>query len=744
MTAAVSRGDFTAALKILKKTLPFPGIISRVCDHPCQAVCKRREAGDAISIVALERACIDWAADIRERIPVLPAKDKRVIVVGGGLSGLTAAFDLAKKGFAVTVLEAGRHLGGSLWDFSEKELPREIISKDLAVLEKVGIEIRMGTVAGRDVSLDALRADCDALYLAPGQHPEGTFDLELNERGRISTDPVTFATSRDGVFAGGSLRQAPNEHSPIQSIADGRRAAISIDRYLQRVSLTAVRIGEGSQGTRLYTSMEGIEPLPAVPMEHPEQGFSAEEAKREAGRCIQCECMECVKVCEFLNAFHGYPKKYIREIYNNLSIVMGTRHANKLINSCSICGLCREVCPEDLHMGLVCKKAREALVKMGKMPPSAHDFPIRDMLFSNSEKCSLARHQPGTAASRFLFFPGCQLSASAPEHVKKVYGALTEKLPGGVGIMLRCCGAPADWSGRHGLFESTMDDFRRLWEEMGSPELIPGCSTCYEILKTHLPNARVTSLWEVFDRLGFPGAVKPEGSPKAIAVHDTCTTRHEEQIHKSVRNILERLGYGIEELPLTREKTECCGYGGMMFFANPELAKEVIRRRIEASPLDYVAYCAMCRDYFASRGKRTFHLLDLIFGLPEDEAATKKGPGYSYRHENRVRLKAAMLKELWGETMAEQREYETLRLGISPRIQELMDQRLILVEDLKAVIHFAETTGTKLLNRQTGRTMAHYKPASVTYWVEYTHEGGEFVIHNAYSHRMEVAEESKP
>ena len=66
----------------------------------------------------------------------------------------------------------------------------------------------------------------------------------------------------------------------------------------------------------------------------------------EAKRCLQCECLECVKVCAYLERFGAYPKKYAREIYNNESIVMGTRQANKLINSCSLCGLCEEVCPE--------------------------------------------------------------------------------------------------------------------------------------------------------------------------------------------------------------------------------------------------------------------------------------------------------------------------------------------------------------------------------------------------------------
>ena len=92
------------------------------------------------------------------------------------------------------------------------------------------------------------------------------------------------------------------------------------------------------------------------------------------------------------------------------------------------------------------------MVKQGRMPPSAHDFPIRDMLFSNGEKFALTRCQPGTETSRHLFFPGCQLSASAPEHVRKTYAFLCQKLQGGVGLMLRCCGAPADWSGRVDFF----------------------------------------------------------------------------------------------------------------------------------------------------------------------------------------------------------------------------------------------------------------------------------------------------
>jgi len=230
---------------------------------------------------------------------------------------------------------------------------------------------------------------------------------------------------------------------------------------------------------------------------------------------------------------------------------------------------------------------------------------------------------------------------------------------------------------------------------------------------------------------------------EVIAVHDACTTRHESAIQESVRNILRRLGFEIEELPLSRDKTECCGYGGLMFFANPDLAKSVIRRRVEESPLDYLAYCAMCRDYFAFSGKRALHLLDLIFETPMDEAALRKGPVYSQRHENRVRLKNAMLREWWGETTAEAQGYGTLRLKIPDEVQQRMEERLILAEDVQQVIDYSERTGYRFLNRNTGHLLAHYKPASVTYWVEYSPSGDEFIVYNAYSHRMEIVEDIK-
>lgn len=739
----VKSGEFKAALETLRKKQPFPGIIGRICDHPCQTACKRQEAGESINISVLEKFCVQNCSALPVKLTPPPLKEQRAAVVGCGLSGATAAFDLAKKGYPVIIFEAAGRLGGSIWDLPEHVLPRQVITDELAVLKRLGVKIQLNTTVGRDISLEDLRRDFAAVYLAPGVNAAGDFLPQSNLPENLEINPVTFATGFAGVFAGGGIRRAGEKASPINSVADGRRAAISIDRYLQQVSLTASRENEGGFVTRLFTDTAGMAPLAAVPMAEPEQGYTEVEARAEAGRCLQCQCLECVKACRYLRSYGSYPKKYLREIYNNESIVMGTRHSNKMINSCSFCGLCEVVCPNQLNMGEVCRSTRESMVRRGKMPPSAHDFALRDMAFNNSDKFTLTCHQPGYQTGKYLFFPGCQLSGSDPEHVEQVYAYLRNTVTGGAGMMLRCCGAPAAWAGQTGLFSAGLQEIKHGWEQMGKPGFILACSTCYQIFKNNLAEIPIISLWEIFDRHGLPAGVK-YAMPGRLAVHDACTTRHENQIHDSVRNILNRLGCETEELKYNREHTQCCGYGGLMSFANPELAAQAVQERVLESDSDYVAYCAMCRDNFAARGKRSLHLLDLIFGQKPEVAAARKSPGFSQRHENRARLKQRLLKEIWGKVIPAEGGHAAIKLIIADEVKQKMEDRLVLEEDIRKVIAYAEASGNKLLHRETGHFLAHHKEITVTYWVEYAVQDEGFVIYNAYSHRMEIGEEVKP
>jgi hypothetical protein len=260
------------------------------------------------------------------------------------------------------------------------------------------------------------------------------------------------------------------------------------------------------------------------------------------------------------------------------------------------------------------------------------------------------------------------------------------------------------------------------------------------VFNANLPHVPIQSLWEVLARLDLP---KTAGTSVPVVVHDPCTSRHEDRIQSSVRSILTNIGAEIHELPLSRERTECCGYGGLMSFANRELADKVVDRRIAASPDHYLAYCAMCRDRFSAMGKPTWHVLDLIFGEEDLDMAAQKGPDYSQRRRNREHLKASLLKDMWQEDTARQEEDESVKLSVRNDVRDVMHQRLILIEDLQKVIDWAEETGFKLVSRSTGRFLAHKTLANVTYWVEYSRADDGFEVHNAYSHRMKIVEELK-
>ncbi|NLL19435.1 MAG: NAD(P)-binding protein, partial [Clostridia bacterium] len=225
LIAAVQKEDFEAGIKILKRAVPFPGIISRICDEPCQAQCKRGEVGDPIAINALERACLEYGTVLESKLPPIIKKDKKVAVVGGGLSGLTVALELAIKGYKVVIYEKEGYLGGSIRDIPAEKLPSELIEADLAQIgQNPLIEVNFQTRVGCDgsPSLADLIQEFDAVYLGTGAGDESSLDLARDGQGGLILDPLTFQTSRPKVFAGGTLVLGVADKSPITSISHGK------------------------------------------------------------------------------------------------------------------------------------------------------------------------------------------------------------------------------------------------------------------------------------------------------------------------------------------------------------------------------------------------------------------------------------------------------------------------------------------------------------------------------------------
>lgn len=654
------------------------------------------------------------------------------------MSSLAAAWDLVRKGWGVVLFSDEQ--GGTLLDLPEERLPREALSAEIEVMKGLGVSFEPG-LPEEERLFDRLLGDYGAVYVGCDDPPlPSSCHAELAQAGsnRPDTDLQTLATSKPGIFAGGF--GLPDRFSPVTLAAEGRKGAVSIDRHLQKVSMTAGREREGPFKTRLYTPVEGVETKPSAPMAD-SGGYQPEEASAEASRCLQCECMACVQVCPYLERFKAYPRKYAREIYNNLAVVHGLRQANTLINSCSWCRLCATVCPNDFDMGVLTRHARQEMVRTSKMPPSAHGFALEDFAFNTSGRFALARAEPGSDQCEHLFFPGCQLAGASPAHTRAAWGFLRDRLPGGVGLMLHCCGAPAAWAGREGLLEMSTAWLRENWERLGRPRLIMACTTCLATFEEQLPEGERISLWEVFRETGLPEGATGDDTVRML--HDPCTTREMGEVREAVRDLVMQLGLKVESVHLSGLLTECCSWGGLMDAANPDMGREQALRRARRSDReDVLAYCAMCRDQLSRSGKGVGHLLDFIFPSSGDAVQpvteyplVRKGPDLPDRHENRARLKKDLLREIWNEETAME-EWEHIELVLGPEVRDLVDDRRILVEDIRRTIHAAEAGAGRLLQPESGHFLASHAPGSVTFWVEYEPQDGAFLVHRAWSHRM--------
>ena len=674
-------------------------------------------------------------------------KPGRVAVVGAGLSGLSAAYELVRKGYSVVVFEEQDRAGGRARDLGDDVLPEADLAADCARVAEAGARfvtftpVALTRPRGAN-ALTALAPDVDAVYLAMGAAEAdagAALGYALDDQGRIAVDPVTLATSEPGIYCGGGMLRPSDPWSPIASIADGRRAALSIDRQLQHVSLAASRQDFGGFATGLIVNLKGVESEPPVRATAAASGYSQEEAAAEAERCLQCACLECVKACTYLEEYGAHPGLYARRIYNNLTVTQGrgSRSANRMIDSCSLCRLCYEVCPTDLDMAEVAHAARREMVRQGRMPASAFDFALQDLRLAVGEGSALARHAPGTDSSDAVFFPGCQLAASDSAQVERTYAYLRERYSPATGLLQYCCGAPADWAGQGALFDETLAGLRDHLESLGSPRVILACPTCETVFAARLPEVETVSLWEVLRDVGLPDGAAGSGGGRRVAVHDACTARYQTGVQSAIRELVAACGYEVDELEMSRELTECCGFGGLMLYANPEMGDLVADRRIHEGDADFVAYCSMCRDRFAARGKRTVHILDLLFGEDYDARALRRGPTLTQRSAQRELLKERLLAGVWREGPVSDAAWRE-ELILTPEVENLLEERYVRPDEVHQVIVQAQATGRRFVEPSTGHLLASRTIGAVTYWAEYAPEGDRFRVLSAYSHRIEL------
>lgn len=165
----IAKGDYAESAKLIKRNIPFPGSIGRVCPHPCEDACRRQLVDEPVSIALLKRFAGDMEMDNPYIPPVAPETGKKVAVIGGGMFGLSLAYYLRQKGHALTVFESMPHFGGMLrYGIPQYRLPKEVVDFEVDQLREMGIDLRNNVHVGKDISFEDIRKDYDAVALGVG------------------------------------------------------------------------------------------------------------------------------------------------------------------------------------------------------------------------------------------------------------------------------------------------------------------------------------------------------------------------------------------------------------------------------------------------------------------------------------------------------------------------------------------------------------------------------------------------
>lgn len=176
--ALVREGRYADAIRLIRKDNPFPTTCGFICEHPCEARCRRNMMDDAINIRGLKRVAADFAGEV-EPPKCAPSTGKTVAVLGGGPGGMSAAYYLQLMGHQVTIYEMLPKLGGMLrYGIPNYRLPKERLDQDIEAILKTGVEVKHGLKIGKDISIQELRDQYDAVLITIGASTDKKLGLD--------------------------------------------------------------------------------------------------------------------------------------------------------------------------------------------------------------------------------------------------------------------------------------------------------------------------------------------------------------------------------------------------------------------------------------------------------------------------------------------------------------------------------------------------------------------------------------
>jgi NADPH-dependent glutamate synthase beta subunit-like oxidoreductase len=352
MIRQILQGKLEDAIATVKKDIALPAVLGRICPAPCEKACRRDSYDEGVSICLLKRYVAD--VDLQTQKPYLPEckekKNKRVAIIGAGPAGLATAYYLSQDGFNCTIFDEHEKPGGMLqYGVPENELPRDVLDAEISMIEKLGVKFRLKTKIGDKVTLENLRRNYDAVFVAIGKLSEEHRDsMGLQTKAdALVIDNQTYQTNLPGVFAGGDAVR--KRKLTVRAVADGKEAAIAISQYLSGNKVIGPSKSFNSRIGKLST--EEVEKFIAghskdsrIEPGQKNKGFTNEEALREAARCLHCDCRKPVhcKLRKYSDQYNAKAGQYKGE---NRSFVQHSEHPELIFEpgKCIDCGLCIQI-----------------------------------------------------------------------------------------------------------------------------------------------------------------------------------------------------------------------------------------------------------------------------------------------------------------------------------------------------------------------------------------------------------------